>query len=166
MLGDKSKIEKDQPLSEEEQNLPHPEILPSLEKTAETQELEPSAGSLSNEIESVNTSELPSVASPLTPVQKGDKQIKIEKILEQDLADIYSKMTPIEQQEFKKKGEETTTSIIQILNKPKFKIKNIVILIKNWLQIIPGVNKFFLEQTAKIKADKIVDSVGQRDILP
>jgi hypothetical protein len=29
-------------------------------------------------------------------------------------------------------------------------------VIKRWLSIIPGINKFFLEQDAKIKAEKII----------
>ena len=34
-------------------------------------------------------------------------------------------------------------------------MKKILKLIREWLLIIPGVNKFFLEQEAKIKAEKI-----------
>ena len=35
--------------------------------------------------------------------------------------------------------------------------RKILKLIRSWLKLIPGVNKFFLEQEAKIKTDKIVD---------
>jgi hypothetical protein len=34
--------------------------------------------------------------------------------------------------------------------------KKIFVLIRAWLKIIPGVNRFFLEQEAKIKTDKIL----------
>ena len=30
-------------------------------------------------------------------------------------------------------------------------------LIREWLKVIPGINKFFLEQTVKIKTDKIIN---------
>ena len=33
----------------------------------------------------------------------------------------------------------------------------IIDVIKKWLSIIPGINKFFLEQEAKIKTDKIME---------
>jgi hypothetical protein len=42
------------------------------------------------------------------------------------------------------------------MDSAKFKVKAIVDLIKKWLAIIPGVNKFFLEQEAKIKTDQII----------
>jgi flagellar biosynthesis GTPase FlhF len=80
----------------------------------------------------------------------------IEKILAEGLEDIYLQMSPDNQQKFKQKGEEATKKINQLLNKTKIKLKMIINLIKRWLAIIPGVNRFFLEQEAKIKADRIV----------
>jgi hypothetical protein len=35
-------------------------------------------------------------------------------------------------------------------------VKKILALIRDWLKLIPGVNRFFLEQEAKIKTDKIL----------
>lgn len=84
---------------------------------------------------------------------------QIEKILEDGLVDIYMRMTPSERTQFKKKGEQTTALIAKIISRPKFKISSVVNAIKNWLKNVPGVNKFFLEQTAKIKADKIVENI-------
>lgn len=84
---------------------------------------------------------------------------KIESILEEDLGDIYFKLDWQKQQEFKTKGEVLTLKIINILAKPKIKIKKIMFLIRDWLKIIPGINKFFLEQTVKIKTDKIIDQI-------
>lgn len=82
---------------------------------------------------------------------------KIESILEEDLGEIYNNLTPADQKIFKMKGEETTRSIFQLVyQKSKIKVKKIVKLIKLWLKSVPGINKFFLEQEAKIKADKIV----------
>jgi len=43
-----------------------------------------------------------------------------------------------------------------LLDKAKINLGKIASLIRKWLSIIPGVNKFFLEQEAKIKADEIM----------
>ena len=82
---------------------------------------------------------------------------KIEQIMEDGLGDLYNTMNYREQMVFKAKGEETAKSIFQLIyHKSKVNVKKIVKLIRNWLKLIPGVNKFFLEQEAKIKADKII----------
>lgn len=94
---------------------------------------------------------------PGAPAFGGEEKYRqIEGILEEDLGDIYFQLNPIDQQRFKIKGEETTRAIFYLLQKPKIKIKKIIDLIKNWLKLIPGINRFFLEQTAKIKTDKIL----------
>lgn len=90
------------------------------------------------------------------------KYKQIESVLEEDLGEIYNNLTPAEQKAFKIKGEETTRSIFQLVyQKTKIKVKKIVKLIRNWLKAVPGINKFFLEQEAKIKADKIVALTGE-----
>ncbi len=82
---------------------------------------------------------------------------KIEKILEEDLADLYNSLNYKEKMIFKAKGEEVAKSIFQLIyKKSKVKVKKIIKLIRSWLKLIPGINKFFLEQEAKIKADKII----------
>jgi hypothetical protein len=82
---------------------------------------------------------------------------QIEGILSEDLGEMYNKLTPKDQQIFKAKGEETARSIFQLVyGKTKIKVKKIIKLIRNWLKVIPGINKFFLEQEAKIKTDKIL----------
>ncbi|MFH1523071.1 MAG: hypothetical protein ABIE43_04625 [Patescibacteria group bacterium] len=86
-----------------------------------------------------------------------ERQKQIEKVLEDDLEEVFLKMPPDKQLEFSKKGEETAKEINTLLDKTKFRIKKIINLIKKWLSIIPGINKFFLEQEAKIKADEIIN---------
>ena len=49
------------------------------------------------------------------------------------------------------------------MQQTKIQVKKIFILIISWLKIIPGVNKFFLEQEAKIKADRILDLKNRQD---
>ena len=43
-----------------------------------------------------------------------------------------------------------------LLGQVKVKIDQIVSVIRRWLMIIPGVNKFFIEQESKIKAQKLL----------
>lgn len=72
------------------------------------------------------------------------------------LADTYAQMDPATQQKFRAAGEETAGKISSLLQASKVQVKKIVDLLVAWLRIIPGVNQFFLEQEAKIKADKIL----------
>ncbi len=83
--------------------------------------------------------------------------LKVEKVLEEDLSEAYFKMTLQKQAEFKKKGEETALKVSQLLQATKVKIKQIFKLIIGWLNLIPGINKHFLEQEAKIKTDKLLE---------
>jgi len=91
------------------------------------------------------------------PMVQDETVIKIEKILEQGLAEQYAKLTPIGKQEFKIKGEATAVKIKDLLQSTHVKVKKILLLIIEWLKILPGINKFFLEQEAKIKTDQIVE---------
>lgn len=94
--------------------------------------------------------------SPVVQQARKEREKRIEKILEENMEEIYLKLSPEKQKEFRIAGEQTAKKINEILGKAKFKIKEIINLIRKWLSLIPGVNKFFLEQEAKIKADKIV----------
>lgn len=80
----------------------------------------------------------------------------IEKILEKDMDGLFLAMTPEKREEFKVVGEETAREINVLLKKTAVKVKKIIELIRKWLLIVPGVNKFFVEQEAKIKADEIM----------
>ncbi len=82
--------------------------------------------------------------------------IQIEKIMEEDLGDVFIALTPVQKQQFKIKGEETAKKIQHILKTTKVNLGKIIKLIFEWLKILPGVNRFFLEQEAKIKAEKII----------
>ncbi|MFA6593930.1 MAG: hypothetical protein WCT16_01605 [Candidatus Buchananbacteria bacterium] len=82
---------------------------------------------------------------------------QIENILEEDLGEVYNNLSAQDQQVFKVKGEEAARSIFKIVyHQTKVKVKKIIHLIKRWLKMIPGINRYFLEQEAKIKADKII----------
>ena len=95
-------------------------------------------------------------------VQMQKRKIKeIETILEEDLEEIYSNMPVNKQKEFKIEGERVSRKISELISASKIKIKKIITLIRGWLSIIPGVNKFFLEQEIKIKTDKIIKLRGK-----
>lgn len=96
-------------------------------------------------------------AAPMSiPVAKDELTHQIEKVLEDDLADVYFQMGPEQQTKFKIEGERVTATIRQMIKSGVVKLKRILSLILNWLQMIPGVNVFFLEKEAKIKAEKIL----------
>jgi len=90
----------------------------------------------------------------LTAQAKRQKQI--ENVLAKGLTEVYLNLAPAQRQEFKRAGEATARKINQLLLQTKINIGKIIKLIKKWLLLIPGVNKYFLEQEAKIKADEIV----------
>lgn len=88
--------------------------------------------------------------------------VQIEHIMEEGLQEAYKELSTIEQQEFKIKGEETAWQIRTLLNQAKIKIKKIFKLLVEWLRMLPGINRFFLEQEAKIKVDKIISLRNNR----
>ncbi len=94
--------------------------------------------------------------SPQAQSLQKKREIEIDNILADGLSEVFLKMNPAQQKEFKAKGEETVKKIVLLLEKTKVKVDKIITLIKKWLKLIPGVNKFFLEQETKLKADKII----------
>jgi len=81
---------------------------------------------------------------------------QLEEILSAGLDDIYQDLQPAAKQIFKVKGEQAAYKIQLLLQGAKVKINEILEIIRGWLLVIPGVNRFFLEQEAKIKTDKII----------
>jgi len=89
--------------------------------------------------------------------QQAQARLKeVENVLAEDMEDIYVKLTPDKQEEFKRVGEETAQKITKILESAKISLRQIISLIRKWLSVVPGLNRFFLEQEAKIKADEII----------
>lgn len=132
-----------------------PEAEISPEQAAERQ-----VEQVPQQVEAVQPAERPAepvvrrAAPTKTAQQLRDEQI--DAILSDGLTDIYLSLPPKKQAEFRAGGEEAVKKISVILGQAKVKIKSIVDIIKRWLSIVPGLNKFFLEQEAKIKADKIL----------
>lgn len=94
-----------------------------------------------------------------TAEEEADKtalQIEIESVLASGLDTAYATMTPPQQEKFRKKGEEVAQAIEDMALKFKLTARRVLKLITDWLRMIPGVNKYFLEQEAKLKTDDII----------
>src|SRR3990167_298226 len=92
----------------------------------------------------------------IMPKVRDDITLKIEHIMEAVLGDAFNVLTPLQQQEFKLKGEQTASLIRELLQQTKIKVKKIFALLVGWLRFLPGIDRFFLEQEAKIKTDQII----------
>lgn len=90
------------------------------------------------------------------PQIRDEMTVQIEKILEEDLQDAYNELTPIQKQEFKIKGEKIAYEIRDMMKRTHVRVKSVFKLLLEWLRMLPGINRFFLEQEAKIKTDKIL----------
>lgn len=98
----------------------------------------------------------PVVEAPAAPAKPEDI-IATESLLATGLDDLYLAMDQPHRAAFKQKGEEITLAIKQLADSGKLTASKVLGLIRGWLELIPGVNKFFLEQEAKIKTDTVMD---------
>ena len=83
-------------------------------------------------------------------------EAQVESVLEQDLGTLYRDLSPEAKLQFKQDGERVAIQIAGLLERAKVKVAQIIKLIREWLVRLPGVSKYFVEQAAKIKADKII----------
>jgi hypothetical protein len=104
----------------------------------------------------------PTPVQPAVPQVKDPEIVRIESILSEHLDELYLLMTPQQQLAFREKGEETANKIDKLLKDVKVRVKEILNLIKDWLKLLPGINKFFLEQEAKIKTDRLLNMREQK----
>lgn len=100
--------------------------------------------------------------SQAVPIYKDPVVIEVEKILEDGVGSFYASLSEDAKIQFKKKGEQTAFEISEMVRTFHVKFKRLIFLISDWLKTIPGVNRFFLEQEAKIKADRIMQLVESR----
>ncbi|MCX6744095.1 MAG: hypothetical protein NTX82_01060 [Candidatus Parcubacteria bacterium] len=160
------KIQDITPNAEKPQNIPQPEahIQPEMPGQVEIETKTgveampslPSEGQVAEEkIGEFTPAPAPITVTPPLAVKSPTLE-KIENILQEDLQDIYFQMPPKKQAEFREVGEETATRIDKMMRGVKVQVKKVLELIISWLKIIPGLNRYFLEQEAKIKADEIL----------
>ena len=84
------------------------------------------------------------------------REKEIDTYLSEGLSETFLAMPADKQKIFKTEAETTAKKINVLLDATKINISKIVKLIRRWLSLITGINKFFLDQEAKIKADKII----------
>lgn len=147
------------PLPEQSSVSPTPEIqkpIEVIEKKAE-QQPEVKTENIESTIEALKRKlKLNKKKKAIIPLVKDELTRRVEQVMEEGIADAYRELTPVQQQEFKIKGEETAWKIRELFKKTHLKVKEIFRLLVEWLRMLPGINKFFIEQEAKIKADKIL----------
>jgi len=136
------------------------------EKSEESEENEVNKGEVTSTeqeteipsaVAAVVAASVPSVAPAKDPIL-----VDVENLLSEDLTDMYLSLPDDEKIAFRKKGEEVAIKIQEMVHTGKIKAIKILEMIREWLQMIPGVNKFFLEQEVKIKADKMVKYANEQ----
>lgn len=128
-----------------------PEIVATPEQTIETS-VEGGASPLKEQ--AVPPAGVSAAPTPETLAQ-AQRIADIEHILEEDLTDIYAKLPAEAKEKFRLSGEKAARDINVLLATATVTLKKIIDIIRTWLQVIPGVGKYFLEQEAKIKADRL-----------
>ncbi len=137
--------------------------MPEIPSVPESQsEINPEISTpLKEKSEEAESPSLPQVLPQASQLaSKEPALVEIENILAEGLMEVYNRMPQALQGEFKAEGERVASRIRAMLEQAKFKVHEVIKMIRKWLGMIPGVNKFFLEQEAKIKTDRIVGLFG------
>lgn len=107
-----------------------------------------------------------SVATQAAAPVKDEVFQAVEKILEDGLGEYYKDLPEQAKIRFQTKGEQVAGEIAVMVRQFGVKVKQVILLIRDWLLTIPGVNKFFIEQEAKIKTDRILELERERRETP
>jgi hypothetical protein len=99
-------------------------------------------------------------AAPSAP-EKDAYHVKVERILEDNLIDVYVELPKDVRARFKAAGEALAAQLRAMTEKKAPKPTAVLEPIRKWLKVIPGVNPFFLEQEAKIKTDKVMSLIAE-----
>ncbi len=127
------------------------------------EEVVPIAEALPPKQEQAPVAAAPVASKPVTPaVKKDEATVAVEKVLEAGLGDFYATLPADAKLKFTKKGEEASVQISVMVRSLRLNVKKALQLIRDWLLTIPKVNKFFLEQEAKIKVDLLNQLIEER----
>ncbi|MFA6603319.1 MAG: hypothetical protein WCT10_00585 [Patescibacteria group bacterium] len=127
---------------------------PSREK--ERVERVDAAVAAQNEAQPASVPAVPAKSAAAPVAAKDTYHIRVERVLEENLVEVYLAMPPAARARFKAEGEATALRLRSLIEQTKIRAKDVLKLILQWLKMIPGVNRYFLEQEAKIKTDKIL----------
>lgn len=141
--------------STENQAAPTEEVL-EIEEQNEQETTSPEQKPKESEKTIAKPAMISKIHKTFVPLPRDEMAVKVEKIMEEGLRDSFSRLSPVAQQEFKLKGEQTAGKIRELLKSAHVQAKKIFRLILEWLKMLPGINRFFLEQEAKIKTDRII----------
>lgn len=94
--------------------------------------------------------------APEAPAPIDATTVKVERILEDNLWDVYVGMPEDVRAAFKKLGEDTARAIRAQIVQAHIRASKIHALVHKWLKKIPGVNEWFLLQESKIKTDQFL----------
>ena len=103
-----------------------------------------------------------SAKADAAPQEKDKYRVKVERILEQNLWDLYFALPQGSREKFKAEGEKAAATLRAAIEGKKVKPNQVLGAVHKWLKTIPRVNPYFLEQEAKIKTDQVMDLVAER----
>jgi hypothetical protein len=136
----------------------------AYERPAEGREPETAAAEQArSRAERAKAESQPSVPGGTSGVMAGDPEtMEVEKILEDGLDEFYASLPEDVKPVFKRRGEEAAIEIGSMVRSLRANAKRLISIITGWLKTIPGVNRYFLEQEAKIKADRIMALIEEK----
>ena len=108
--------------------------------------------------------ELQTLAVPL--VQDDVVMMGIQAILRDNLGEATAAMPEEAKTRFWAKAQEIGVVVADMVRQYKVEVKRVLHLLVEWLHTIPGVNKFFLEQEAKLKTDRILQFEQEQHAAP
>jgi hypothetical protein len=123
---------------------------PTRERAAASETTDAAAAQQANAAPAAATAAAPAAVS------KDQYHVRIERILEENLVEVYLSLPPAARVKFKIEGEAAALKIRALIEQAKLRAKEVLKVILAWLKSIPRVNGYFLQQEAKIKTDKIV----------
>lgn len=96
------------------------------------------------------------------PADKDKYRVKVERILEENLWDLYFALPAGSREKFKAEGEQAAAALRSAIEMKKTKPRVVLNAVNKWLKTIPKVNPYFLEQEAKIKTDQVMRLIDDR----
>ncbi|MEO5927418.1 MAG: hypothetical protein ABIO72_01825 [Patescibacteria group bacterium] len=130
----------------------------AYEQTAESKEHFLEENQIQEDAPTTTVKIAPSRPAQKPVVRKADEvTLHVEQILERGMGELYAGLPDSAKPIFKKKGEEVSTQVTTMMRSFKVEASKVIRLIRDWLLTIPNVNKFFLEQEAKVKTDALLE---------